>query len=227
MVFSRPPSLRINPCSFYLQWPHWRIPCIVSINKSFNVSSKIWQSKYVLGDMSPKCVFFWHFWKISQKYFALPPAPPCNSLGRTPLVPLPPSFNGATFTENWSGCQFTQNSSTSLASTPSTMPTCQIVLKFSFANIWDIFDNFCQFYLVNIFGNPKIEQRGNAADIFHEILILRLQCKSPTWNKWGVRAISRLLISDLGEGGSKLGRSRWLPRIIFISVFWLQIYFLH
>ena len=142
MVFSRPPSLRINPCSFYLQWHHWRIPCIVWINKSFNVSSKIWQSKYVLGDMSPKCVFFWHFWRISQKYFALPPAPPCNSLGRTPLVPLPPSFNGATFTENWSGCQFTQNSSTSLASTPSTMPTCQIVLKFSFANILDIFWQF-------------------------------------------------------------------------------------
>ena len=34
---------------------------------------------------------------------------------------------------------------------------------------------------------------------FHEILTLERQEKSLVWNKWGVGAISRLLISDQGE----------------------------
>ena len=34
---------------------------------------------------------------------------------------------------------------------------------------------------------------------FHEILIFERHEKTPVWNKWGVGAISRLLISDQGE----------------------------
>ena len=78
--------------------------------------------------------------------------PPLNSQGRTPLVPLPPSFNGATFTENWSGCQFTQNSSTSLNFLYNTHPS-QIVRNISFPNIWHFWDNyhiFCRICLATL-----------------------------------------------------------------------------